>query len=160
MINMDGVRTPPSRDGTSWTRRFFWFGMMLWLLFGGILSSDTTHVFQTGVGPTAQAAISGIQAIAQPVQPRAKPVALAQTAPTYQSQTSAIASSDTTSLSISLPGGLTDGDLLIAGIAVDGNAGTFSPPAGWQTVDTGTNGSTISLGVFYKIVSGDSASAT
>ncbi len=52
----------------------------------------------------------------------------------------AIANSATNSLAVSLPAGVAEGDLLLAHLAIDDDAPTFTPPAGWTellAVDSG-----------------------
>ncbi|MEM7532304.1 MAG: SdrD B-like domain-containing protein [Chloroflexota bacterium] len=80
--------------------------------------------------------------------------------PAFVTESTATATSNTTSMGISIPGGLTDGDLLLAAIVVDGNVGSITAPAGWQSVDSGHSGSAVTMAVFYRIVNGDSGTAT
>ncbi len=74
--------------------------------------------------------------------------------PTYQSFTEAKNNSDVTSITVNKPAGTTSGDLLIGVVATDGTAGTFPPPASWTLINSGTNGTAVTVGTWYKIAGG------
>lgn len=66
-----------------------------------------------------------------------------------------------TSVPVSVPSGITDGDLLIAFIATDNDSGAaFTAPAGWTTIE-GPNGNNSSAGgVYYRVASSEPSSYT
>ena len=72
----------------------------------------------------------------------------------YQEFTEAKSGSDTTSLTISTPTDTTEGDLLIAAVATDGDtASTMAPPGGegWTEIHVGDYISEATLGAWWKI---------
>jgi hypothetical protein len=75
---------------------------------------------------------------------------------TYQSFAEAKStSSSVNSLVVTKPTGVVAGDLLVAAIVVGNATGaTFSPPAGWTLLSTPSNGTTVKLGVWWKIAGG------
>jgi len=82
------------------------------------------------------------------------------TAPSYASDTSAVASTATATLGISRPSGTASGNLLVAGITVGGGSGTtVTAPSGWTLVRPRTDGTNVSLLTYYK-VAGSSEPAT
>ncbi|MEM7133378.1 MAG: SdrD B-like domain-containing protein [Chloroflexota bacterium] len=83
-----------------------------------------------------------------------------QTSPAFVSEETAFIGASGTSVTVNIPTGLTDGDLLLAGIALDGNIATINTPADWQLIDIGNSGSAVTLAAYYKIVSGDLGTAT
>jgi len=73
---------------------------------------------------------------------------------TYQEFTEAKASDNVTSISISTPGGTSEGDLLIAAVTTDGNVeGTLAPPGGegWTEIDISRQTNAVTLGVWWKL---------
>ncbi len=78
-------------------------------------------------------------------------------APDYRTDTSnATVTAGATSLSITKPSGATVGDVLVAGITVDGGTGTtITPPTGaggWTQIRRTNNGTDIGLASYYHIV--------
>lgn len=65
----------------------------------------------------------------------------------------AIANSATNSLAVSLPAGVVEGDLLLAHLAIDDDAPTFTPPAGWtQLLAVDSGGATpVTSATFWRI---------
>ncbi|MFZ1575342.1 MAG: hypothetical protein WAT36_08940, partial [Chromatiaceae bacterium] len=72
----------------------------------------------------------------------------AQAAPAFQSV--ATANGTTASLTINNPTGTVQNDLLLATISVRGNT-TITPPTGWQQIQSTNNGTSETLGVFYRV---------
>ncbi|MHC5060349.1 MAG: LamG-like jellyroll fold domain-containing protein [Planctomycetota bacterium] len=71
----------------------------------------------------------------------------------YREFTEAKAATDTTSLTISTPGGSIEGDLLIAAVATDGDtSSTLAPPGGesWTEIDLDYYSSAVTLGAWWK----------
>ena len=75
------------------------------------------------------------------------------TGPVFESYADASASSTVTSLTVPMPAGTADGDLLVAALATDGDsAPTFSLSPGWTPVSVGTSANNkVSFGVWWKI---------
>jgi len=70
----------------------------------------------------------------------------------FEEYTEAVASG--TGITISVPAGAAEGDLLIAAIAFDGDgADGLSTPSGWTSAYVGSNGSYCGIGVFWKLAS-------
>lgn len=82
-------------------------------------------------------------------------------ATTYRnSSTANTGSTAATSLAVNIPSGIQTGDLLLAGISVDG-AATITAPTGWAAVSTSTQGTNLRLEVYSRLVTGyESASYT
>jgi len=85
-------------------------------------------------------------------------------APTYQSFTVAESATNVTSIAVDKPAGTASGDLLIGVIVTDGTAGTFTPPASWTLIDSGTadpggNANQVTLGAWHKIAGGSEPSS-
>ena len=78
----------------------------------------------------------------------AMPWSVAKAAPAFQ--TFEIANATTTSLTITKPTGVVQNDLLLATISVRGNT-TITPPTGWQQIQSTNNGTSETLGVFYRV---------
>ncbi len=81
---------------------------------------------------------------------------------TYQGFAEAKASTNTTSITISIPTGTSTGDLLIAAITTDGdNSGSLTPPAGegWIQIALDQQGGVVTFGAWWKIA-GASESST
>lgn len=73
----------------------------------------------------------------------------------------AIANSATNSLTIPLPTGVAEGDLLIAHLAIDDNAPTFTPPPGWsQLLAADSGGLTPVTSATFHRIAGASEPAT
>ena len=73
------------------------------------------------------------------------------------------ATSDVTSLAVSIPAGTSSGDLLIAAVAMDGSAGSSTlttAAAGWTLIDRGDNGAAVTLGVWWKIAGASESAPT
>ena len=73
---------------------------------------------------------------------------------TYAGFTEAKAASASTSLTISTPGGVSQGDLLIAAVATDeATSASLTPPGGegWTLIDLSQNGTYVTFGVWWKI---------
>ena len=71
----------------------------------------------------------------------------------YKQFTEAKASSDTTSITISTPSGTSEGDLLIAAVATDGDtSASLAPPGGegWTEIDIGDYAIEVTLGAWWK----------
>ena len=71
----------------------------------------------------------------------------------YREFTEAKAGSDTTSLTISTPADTSEGDLLIAAVATDGDtSASLAPPGGegWTAIDIGHYSSGVTLGAWWK----------
>ncbi|HEX3568636.1 MAG TPA: hypothetical protein VHT70_03075 [Candidatus Saccharimonadales bacterium] len=63
------------------------------------------------------------------------------------------------SLAVSLPAGVQVGDVLVAGLSVDGGAAvTITPPAGWTSIRT-TSGTSIQNAVYWRLVDGTEPSS-
>jgi hypothetical protein len=80
---------------------------------------------------------------------------------TYQEFTEAKASTGTTAINVSTPGGTGEGDLLIAAVVVDGNqASSLSPSGGeaWTEVSAAQQGG-VTLGVWWKLAAAVEAPA-
>ncbi len=80
----------------------------------------------------------------------------------YHAFTEVKAASDTTSVSISIPGGTSEGNLLIAAVATDGDtSASLSPPGGegWNVLDIDDFSNAVTLGAWWKLA-GASESAT
>lgn len=60
---------------------------------------------------------------------------------------------------VNTPAGVVDGDVLIASVRITGAAGIITPPAGWASRQSGTNGSR-KFEVFSKVASGEPGSYT
>ncbi len=73
-----------------------------------------------------------------------------QAAVTFGSSSTAVLSTDSTSITINQPESTVEGDLLMAVIATDKN-NAISPPVGWTEIRQQSNGATI--GVWWKIAS-------
>jgi len=72
---------------------------------------------------------------------------------TYRQFTEAKAGSDTTSVTVSTPSGTSEGDLLIAAVATDGNtSSSMAPPGGedWTEIDVDDSGE-VTLGAWWKL---------
>ena len=86
-------------------------------------------------------------------------------APQYRTDTSnATGTGGATSLSISKPSGTAIGDVLVAGIVVDGGSGTtVTPPTGaggWTQIRRTNNGTNVGVVSYYHKVTADDASTT
>ena len=83
----------------------------------------------------------------------------AVTFPTIRASSTSTAGKD-----VDKPTGTVDGDLLIAWLGYDsgsgGGTGAFGPPAGWTTLHEVQNGSSVTMGVYWKIASGEGSSFT
>lgn len=78
---------------------------------------------------------------------------------TFQEFVDAKQSGNNTSIIVSAPSGILDGDLLIAAVATDGDtAGTLSAPAGWSTIDVAQQNGKVTLGVWWKVAASESGS--
>jgi hypothetical protein len=80
----------------------------------------------------------------------------------YEEFTEAKAPSETKSITLSTPGGTSEGDLLIAAVVTDfKNASSLAPPdgEGWTLIDAGQGSQAVTLGVWWKIA-GASESGT
>jgi len=72
----------------------------------------------------------------------------------YEEFTEAKAGSDTTSVTISTPSGASEGDLLIAAVATDGDTDfSLSPPSGegWTEINLDDYSSEVTLGAWWKL---------
>ena len=72
----------------------------------------------------------------------------------YTELTEAKATSDTTSITISTPSGISEDDLLIVAVVTDGaTSSSLSPPVGegWTEIDVGDYSSEVTLGVWWKL---------
>ncbi len=67
---------------------------------------------------------------------------------------SASSSGNQPSHSVTVPGGVQDGDLLLMAISVNNATETISNPAGWTVLDTQADGS-MQTRVWYKVAAGD-----
>ncbi|MEM8865196.1 MAG: type II secretion system protein [Planctomycetota bacterium] len=78
----------------------------------------------------------------------------------FQEFTEAKAASDTTSLTIDTPADVSEGDLLIACVATDGETDSdlAAISSGWTVVNVGTRGDKVTLGVWWKLASSSEAS--
>ncbi len=81
----------------------------------------------------------------------------AMAAPAFETYSSQVAGSDTTSLTISVPGGTQENDLLLAAISTDGQE-TVTAPSGWILVrqritNDGSANEDVALAVFYRVAS-------
>jgi len=72
---------------------------------------------------------------------------------TFEASSKKLGLKNSSSLTITLPSGTVDGDVLVATIAGHKNIGTIAPPAGWSILNQGNNGGEAELGVFYKVAS-------
>jgi len=84
-----------------------------------------------------------------------EPAELAQSANilTYKEFTEAKVSSDDMSITIDTPAGTSEGDLLIASVATDGDtAGSLAPPVGegWTEIDVEYENGEVTLGAWWK----------
>jgi len=78
--------------------------------------------------------------------------------PTYQTNNTAVTSSNANSISVNLPTGVAVGDLLIAAVATDDNE-NVSAHAHWTLIDQGDAGfSGPTLAVYYRIATGSELS--
>jgi len=71
----------------------------------------------------------------------------------YRQFTEAKAASDTTSITIGTPGGTSEGDLLIAAVATDGDTSlSLAPPGGegWTQIDIDDYSNQVTLGAWWK----------
>ena len=69
------------------------------------------------------------------------------------------ANNNATSLTIDLPSGTSEGDLLIACVATDADeASSLAAPAGWNVVDIGQEGGTMTFGVWWKLATASESS--
>jgi hypothetical protein len=59
-----------------------------------------------------------------------------------------------TSIAVSKPASTASGDLLIGVVITDGSAGTFPVPSGWTLINSGTSGTAVTLGTWYKKAGG------
>ena len=88
---------------------------------------------------------------------------LALTKPfSFREFTEAKASTDTTSVTLAIPGGTMIGDLLISAVATDGDTdASLAPPAGegWTEINTNSSSSEVTLGAWWKLA-GASESST
>ena len=88
---------------------------------------------------------------------------LALTKPfSFREFTEAKAGTDTTSVTLAIPGGTTTGDLLISAVATDGDTdNSLAPPAGegWTEINTNSAGTEVTLGTWWKLA-GASESST
>jgi len=67
--------------------------------------------------------------------------------------------SNTTSLSLDLPGGTSEGDLLIACSAIDGDVvSSILAPAGWNAINVGQEQGEVTFGVLWKIAAASESS--
>ena len=74
----------------------------------------------------------------------------------YHEFTEGKATYNANSVTIALPPGTLDGDLLIAAVATDGNkASSLGEPGGWTVINVGSNGTSPTLGVWWKIASSE-----
>ena len=72
----------------------------------------------------------------------------------YKQFTKAKAGSDTTSITVSTPSGASEGDLLIAAVATDGDtSASLAPPGGegWTEIDIGDYAIEVTLGAWWKL---------
>lgn len=73
----------------------------------------------------------------------------------FRSAASANNGGGSTSLTIAGPGGLVANDVMIAAVSVRGGSGTtITAPAGWASVNTIDNGTTIRMAIYYKVATG------
>jgi cysteine-rich repeat protein len=81
--------------------------------------------------------------------------------PVFEEHTESALRSRATSLTLSIPGGTNEGDLLIGIIALDGShADSLAPPAGegWRELQLDAGGSTPTLGVWWKLAEASESS--
>lgn len=78
---------------------------------------------------------------------------------TYRSSATVSNTVTTTSVTVSMPAGTTDGDLLVAVVNALGTP-TITAPAGWTLVETVDAGSTMRSAVYHKTASSEPASWT
>ena len=72
----------------------------------------------------------------------------------YQEFTEAKAGSDTTSITVSTPGGASEGDLLITAVATDGStSASIAPPGseGWTEIDVDDYSGEVTFGAWWKL---------
>jgi hypothetical protein len=81
--------------------------------------------------------------------------------PVQHRSTDSNAAADTTSLVINTPGGVQDGDVMVATIGARWTTGfTITAPAGWTLVGSGTNGGCCTMSVYTKAASSEPANYT
>jgi hypothetical protein len=69
-------------------------------------------------------------------------------------------SGNVTTLTVTKPAGVIDGDIMVAAIGIDGGSGVSitTPPAGWTLARRTDNGTAIGLAVYYKVAASEGAS--
>ena len=77
----------------------------------------------------------------------------------YEEFTEAKVSSATTSVSVNTPSGTTEGDLLIAAIALDGDPLPIVAPDGWNEIIVEANGSRETIAIWWKLASASEPSS-
>lgn len=74
--------------------------------------------------------------------------------PVTSAATTTTFATSVTSMAVNMPASISSGDLLIAAVGVR-NAGTWTPPSGWDLLEEKAGGGTVGeTGVWYKIADG------
>jgi hypothetical protein len=108
-----------------------------------MMTTKSIHPLRKSLGMAALLAVLLVLLVSQ--------AALADVA--YASQQTASLGSNGTSLVINVPSGTAAGDLLLATISTDGST-SFSTPTGWTLLNQDSNGTDITLAVFYRVADG------
>lgn len=77
----------------------------------------------------------------------------------YVSSTTANNGSGSTSLTINLPAGASNGNVMVAQIVVRGSSTVITPPSGWNLIRRDNTGSSIAVALYYKVAALPEASS-